>query len=66
LRVQWDQVGLVLVDALVVGHVKRPGFLWRQSEVGKSAGRSASFWGAGPDGQGRTGGWRRDTWRGKV
>src|ERR1700746_2575243 len=36
LRVQWDQVGLVLVDALVVGRVERPGFLWRQSEGGKA------------------------------
>jgi hypothetical protein len=27
---------LVLVDALVVGRVKRPGFLWRQSEAGKA------------------------------
>src|SRR6516225_91303 len=31
--VQRDQVGLVLVDALVVGRVERPGFLRRQSEV---------------------------------
>jgi len=36
LRVQRDQVGLVLVDALVVGRVERPGFLRRQSEVGKA------------------------------
>jgi len=34
--VQRDQVGLVLVDALVVGRVERPSFLWRQSEVGKA------------------------------
>ena len=36
LRIQRDQVGLVLVDALVVSRVERPGFLRRQSEVGKA------------------------------
>jgi len=40
LRVQRDQVGLVLVDALVVGRVERPGFLRRQSEVGKALARA--------------------------
>ena len=34
--IQRDQVGLVLVDALVVSRVERPGFLRRQSEVGKA------------------------------
>ena len=32
--------GLVLVDALMVGRVKRPGFLQRQSEVGKALARA--------------------------
>jgi hypothetical protein len=56
LRVQRDQVGLVLVDALVVGRVERPGFLRRKSEVGKALAPSASFWGAGPR-------WSGSIWR---
>ena len=31
---------MVLVDALVVGRVERPSFLWRQSEVGKALARA--------------------------
>jgi hypothetical protein len=38
--IQRDQVGLVLVDALVVGRVERAGFLRRQSEVGKALARA--------------------------
>ena len=36
LPIQRDQVGLVLVDALVVSGIERAGFFWRKSEVGKT------------------------------
>jgi hypothetical protein len=36
LRIQRDQVGLVLVDALLVRGIDSAGFLWRKSEVGKT------------------------------
>jgi hypothetical protein len=36
LPIQRDQVGLVLVDALVVSGIERSGFFWRKSEVGKT------------------------------
>jgi hypothetical protein len=49
LRIQGNQVGLVLVDALVVSGIDSAGFLWIESEVGKTL-AGASFWGAGPSG----------------
>ena len=36
LPIQRDQVGLVLVDALVVSGIERSSFFWRKSEVGKT------------------------------
>jgi hypothetical protein len=44
-----EGVGLVLVDALVVSGIDSAGFLWIESEVGKTL-AGASFWGAGPSG----------------
>jgi hypothetical protein len=36
LRIQRDEVGLVLVDALVVSGIDRAGFFWIESEVGET------------------------------
>jgi hypothetical protein len=36
LRIQGDQVGLVIVDALVVRGIDCSSFFWRKSEVGKT------------------------------
>ena len=36
LRIQRDEVGLVLVDALVVSGIDRAGFLWIECEVGET------------------------------
>ena len=40
LPIQRDQVGLVLVDALVVSGIERSSFFWIQSEVGKTLARA--------------------------
>ena len=36
LRIQRDEVGLVLVDALVVSRIDRAGFFWIESGVGET------------------------------
>jgi hypothetical protein len=65
LRIQRDQVGLVLVDALVVSGIDS-GFPLDRERGRRNAGRSASFLGARPDGLAQRRGSSPGTWRDRT
>ena len=56
LWIQGDQVGLVLVDALVVSGIERSSFFCRKSEVGKTLAGAHLSGAQDPGGRGRFGG----------
>jgi hypothetical protein len=66
LRIEWNEVGLVPVDALVLCLVKRAGFFWFEREIAEALTGAHFFLGARPSDRVQRRGSRCGTWRGRT